>query len=146
MIYVALETQDAFAEGLAMDLPVREAADRAGYSPNSNSVFQWRKRPEFIAHIEKRRRALNPGSTPDLEPVIKRLIAAADNAAGAKDAPTLRAVRDLLAEAAKLKQLLPAPDTPAPVTPAPVTPAPPRQEYEMTREAWLAAYGPKDPQ
>jgi hypothetical protein len=125
---------DTFADGIAEGLPVRPAAIRAGYSATSNSVYQWLKRPEFMARVEKFRRRRAPAATGDLEPVIERLLAAADSAAALNSAPALRAVRDLLAEAAKLKQLLPPPE------------ATPPRAYEMTREAWLDAFAPRDPE
>ncbi len=123
---------DAFADAIADGLPVRRAALRAGYSPLSKSVYLWVKRPDFIARVERRRARREPASAADLEPIIERLLAAADRAAEAEpDAALLRAMRELLVEAARLKQLLPAPEAGG------------AADYEMNREAWLATYGPK---
>jgi hypothetical protein len=129
MIRVCVEKQETLAEGIAMGLTGRAAGSRAGFAPTNDSFYRWLKLPEFIARIDKHRRALDPAATNDLQPIIARLLAAADKVT-ATDGATLRAVRDLLAEAARLKQLLPAEDT------APVN-------YEMTREEWLAAFAPK---
>jgi phage terminase small subunit len=93
---------------------VRPAAIRAGYSATSNSVYQWLKRPEIMARVEKFRRRRAPAATGDLEPVIERLLAAADSAAALNSAPGLRAVCGLLTQAAKLKQLLPSPEAAGP--------------------------------
>jgi hypothetical protein len=133
MIRVSPERQDALAEGLAKGLTARQAALRAGFGPRNDVYYRWLKLPEFMARVERHRRAQAPAGSADLQPVIERLLAAADKGAEATDGPTLRAVCDLLAEAARLKQLLPAPESEARP-----------QNYEMTREAWLAAFAPKD--
>jgi hypothetical protein len=125
---------DAFADGVAEGWPVRPAAVRAGYSPKSNCIYAWMKRPEFIARVEKHRARREPAAGPNLGPIIERLLAVADRAALAQSDPAmLRAVRELLAEAARLKQLLSVAD------------AAEGPGYELTREAWLANFAPKTP-
>lgn len=129
------EQLDTFAQGMAAGLSIRQAALRAGYGPHSSSYYRWPKRASFMAKVEKFRRLLDPAATADLEPIIKRLLAAADRVETA-DGPALRAVRDLLSEAARLKQLLPPPETAGGRA----------THYEMTREAWLATFAPKSSQ
>ena len=122
---------DAFADGIAEGLSVRAAAVRAGYSPHSSSIYLWPKKPAFMARVEKFRARREPAGAVDLAPIIERLVAIADRAAISTDAAAMRAARELLSEAARLKRLDPPPAEPA------------QRGYELDREAWLAAFAPK---
>jgi phage terminase small subunit len=130
MARATLEQQDKFADELAAGLPICRAAENAGYKPKSEAAHNLAKEPEFMAKVEKRRRARTPAANPDLEPIIERLLAAADKAGAMGSAAAMRATCELLTEAARLKQLLP-PEETAPAN------------HEMTREEWLAAFAPK---
>lgn len=129
-MYPSAERLEAFAEGLAVGLSVRQAALKSGYAPSGHSYYGWLKKPEFMARVEKLRRARSPAATSDLEPVIERLLEAAEAAKSLGSADALKAACNLLTEAGRLKRLLPAPDDR------------PRR-YEMPHEEWLATYPPK---
>jgi len=99
---------EAFAQARAAGRTTHEAARLAGYArPPQKAAEVWR-RADVVARtrtILERRRA---GGSRDLGGLIDRLIALADKAAGPGDAKGVDVARACLAEAAKLKQLLPA--------------------------------------
>jgi len=127
-----LQQLDAFADGVAEGLSVRAAAIRAGYSPLSKRIYRRLKEPSFIARVEKFRARREQAAANDLAPIIERLVAIADQATKTStDAAAMRAARELLSEAARLKRLGPAPAEPV------------TGGYELDRDAWLAAFAPK---
>jgi hypothetical protein len=123
------EQLDTFALGCAKDMAICRAGIAAGYKPKSNAMYRRYHRPDFQARIAAHRRALGQAKTPDLIPIIERLVAAADKARAMDSAAAMKAACDLLAEAARLKRLLPI-DEAAP-------------SFEMTREEWLATFAPR---
>jgi hypothetical protein len=125
------EQLDALAAGYARGLSKQAAAVAAGYSPRTSSFREHFKKQAFQDRIDKHRRALNQAETPDLVPIIERLVSAADKAAAMPTAAAMKAACDLLAEAARLKRLLPLDQAAA------------RPRYEMTREEWLATFAPR---
>ncbi|MGH7023282.1 MAG: hypothetical protein ACREEB_06780 [Caulobacteraceae bacterium] len=100
------EQLDAFAKGVAEGRIVRQAAISAGYSGKATSYYRRCKTPDFLARVERFRRERDLASNPNLVSIIERLIAAADGANEAANGALLRAQCALLAEAARLKQLL----------------------------------------
>lgn len=64
---------------------------RAGYSPHSNSIYLWPKKPAFMARVEKFRARREPARAIDLTPIIERLLAIADHAATSNEAAAMRA-------------------------------------------------------
>jgi hypothetical protein len=110
---------------------IKDAGIAAGYSPRSKSMYKRFHSKPFQERLKRHQRALAFSDTSDLVPIIDRLVKAADTAVTLKSAAGMKATCNLLAEAARLKRLLPL-DAPA---------HGPR--YEMTREEWLATFAPR---
>ena len=123
------EELDTFALGCAKGLAICRAGIAAGYKPKSNAMYKRFHRADFQERIAKHKRALSQAERPDLIPIIERLVETADKARAMGSAAAMKAACDLLAEAARLKRLLPI-DEVAP-------------SFEMTREEWLATFAPR---
>ncbi len=128
---------EAFANARAREVPTIEAARIAGYAKPNQSAASLERRPEIrgrIGVILERRRG---GGSPDLGGLIDRLIALADKAAETADARAIDVARGCLAEAGRLKQLLPAerPAIPPPPLPRQLTLAEWRVKHDPTYRA-----------
>jgi len=126
--------REAFAQALASGMTPEEATREVKYGNRDRERIRARAaRADVIARVAEipRERAL---ALADLAPVIERLIAAADVAAKQDSAAALVAMKGLLAEAGRLKGLVPKP---------PPAPAAPRRRLSETE--WLALYAPPKP-
>jgi hypothetical protein len=131
-VFTPSEAQlEIFAEAYARGARIKDAGLAAGYSAESKAMYRRFHSDDFQERVKRHQRALIPAETPDLVPVIDRLMKAADAAVTLKSAAAMKAACDLLAEAARLKRLLPLdqPDQ--------------GPRYEMTREEWLATFAPR---
>jgi len=125
---------EAFAQAIALGRTPVEAAIEAGYAPPRNHLRLRLKLTE--KRVEHLRTLLGGGNTRELAPIIEQMIRLAGKAAELETASGLASARGLLAEAARLKQLLPESPTSATAatSTAPAAPA-------LSREEWLAAFG-----
>jgi len=126
---------ETFAQGLANDLTAEKAAKEAGYSDRSNHSRLRAKREKVVVRVHEIRTARK--GDPDLGPVIDALMAAAKAAAENTDTKLtpagLLAIRALLAEAGRLKGLVP---PAAQLEPWGIEP-------DLDDETWMARFGPK---
>jgi hypothetical protein len=119
---------ESFAQKLAAGLPPVPAARACGYAPEHvGRALRLAAKPIVAARTAEivRERAL---AASDLMPVIDRLMALAEAAAGLNSAAGMTAAMRLLAEAARLKTLLPRPETFVPIEPG------------LSEAAWLASF------
>ena len=125
------EQLEIFAEAYARGARIKDAGIAAGYAPESKAIYRRFHKEDFQERVRRHQRALLPAETPDLVPIIDRLMKAADAAVTLKSAAAMKAACDLLAEAARLKRLLPLEESAS------------RPRYEMTRKEWLATFAPR---
>ncbi|HZK98484.1 MAG TPA: hypothetical protein VFC47_01165 [Caulobacteraceae bacterium] len=98
---------EAFAQARAAGRTTHEAARLAGYPwPEKKAAELWR-RADIIARTKVILERRGAGGSRDLGGLIDRLITLAETAVGVGDAKGMDVARACLAEAAKLKQLLP---------------------------------------
>lgn len=124
-----------FARGVVRGVEPKQASREAGYSKSrcNKGRVEDRLKTEAYLKMEQKVREEDARTLTEVEPIIHKLIEAAAKAGSLDSAAGYSAMRGLLAEAARLQLrvdislLLP--------------PSPP--EPEMTREEWLAEYGPK---
>jgi hypothetical protein len=119
----------AYAKNVAAGMPPKDAYAAAGYSGTSSYYDTLFKQEHFQAEVERWRRKLRGGGSPDLGPIIDELMDGAQKALALNSGVGMQAACQMLTEAARLKQQLPREEH-----------APPR--YEMTREEWLATFAP----
>jgi hypothetical protein len=122
---------EIFAATYVDGATIQDAGIAAGYSPVSKAMYRRFHSDDFQERVARHKRALAPSETPDLVPVIDRLMKAADAAVTLRSAAAMKAACDLLAEAARLKRLLPLHERGT------------LPNYEMTREEWLATFAPR---
>ncbi len=121
--------REMFAQALARGCGPSQAEREAGYSRCSKATrarVASKQIKDRLAQIGKERAG---GNSPDIGPVIDKLMELANASADLKTAAAMVAARGFLVEAARLKGLLPAP--------AP----PPRRR--LSNEEWLAEYAPE---
>jgi hypothetical protein len=122
---------EAYAKGVAAGEPPKSASVAAGYSPNSSYYDVLFKEERFQAAVARWKVKLRGGASPDLAPIIDDLMAGAEKAIALNSGAGMHAACRMLAEAGRLKRLLPL-DADAGVP-----------HYEMTREEWLATFAPQ---
>jgi hypothetical protein len=120
----------AYARNVAAGMPPKDAYVAAGYSATSSYYDVLFKQDRFQAEVERWRRKLRGGGSPDLGPVIDELMDGAQKALALNTGVGMQAACQMLTEAARLKQLLPRDEHARP-------------HYEMTREEWLATFAPR---
>lgn len=132
------ERREKFARGLAEDLPAWRAWEAAGYGRNPHRARTRAAKAEMIARVRELRLARLWGGSRDLAPVIDECMRLAQIAGEQPTGAALIAARGLLAEAARLKQMLPMTGNGAQnarwVPPEPV----------MDHEAWMARFAPRE--
>ena len=118
---------EAFAHQLAKDLNPIDAAVAAGFARSQTQACKRALRPEIVARVEELKRLRGWGGSRDVGPLIDELAEAVKAARQLNSAAAFVAIRGLIVEAARLKQMLPAPE----------------EYYEppMTPEEWLKAFG-----
>ena len=124
---------EALAQGLARGISVREATIEAGLSARHlpRSV-RLAASPAVVARMAEIRQQAVWGGLEDLEKVFGELMRLAEAAGKLGSAAGMNSARTLLAEAARLRERLPA----APATAE--APLPPR----LSKEEWIAAFAP----
>jgi hypothetical protein len=116
------------AQGVADGLCFKHAGVAAGYSRHSTScIYKVAREPAFRARVETLIRQRQWGGSSDLAPVIEMMVDCAQSARGLGNGVGMTAAHRLLAEAARLKQLLPRPLAPG----------------ELSEDEWLRTYGSK---
>ena len=125
---------EPFAQALSRDLHPVAAAKEAGFKGNKTQSCERAQRPEVIARVEELRRRRDWGGSRDLGPMIDELMAAARQASTLTTAAAFVAVRGLIVEAARLKQMLPEPEDESPLPP-PTTPAEWLERHPLTNSA-----------
>lgn len=120
---------EPFAEALSRGLSPMAAAVDAGFAKSQTQACKRAGRPEVVARVEELRRLRDWGGSRDLGPLIDELGAAVQEARKLNSAAAFVAVRGLIVEAARLKQMLPQPQRPIP--------------RQMTTAEWLEEFGPK---
>jgi len=127
--------QEAFARGQARGLTQTEANAAAGYSRRNASRVA--KNPAVQARIAELTKRIAWSETRDVLPLIESLKEAFDKALALDTGASLTAARGLVAEAARLKQMLPrekdAADERA------------RRLQPLSDEEWTKLYGPSAP-
>lgn len=123
---------EAMAQGVAAGQTTKAAAIAAGYTGTATSYYQVAKRDDFKARVKVLEQERPWGGSSDLAPAINLLMRGAEKALTLDSAAALNAAAKMIAEAARLKQLLPPPPVQGRT-----------QRYEISREEWLATYGPK---
>jgi uncharacterized membrane protein len=123
---------EAMAQGVAAGQTTKAAAIAAGYTGTATSYYQVAKRADFKARVKVLEQERLWGGSSDLAPAINLLMRGAEKALTLNSPAALNAAARMIAEAARLKQLLPPPPVEAR-----------RRNYEMPREEWLATYAPK---
>ena len=123
---------EAFAHQQAQGLNPQDAALAAGFAKSQTQACRRALRPEIVARVEELKRLRDWGGSRDLRPLINELGAAVQEARTLNSAAAFVAVRGLIVEAARLKQMLPEPEPEEPDEP------PPRTSAE-----WLARHRPK---
>jgi hypothetical protein len=102
---------EPFCLALAEGLTIKAASIKAGFSAKSNACYQLKKKDHIRARVAELRR-YNPFTGSDLRPVIGALMEGARDALEAAKAKQTAAIyvaaTRMLAEAARLKQKLPA--------------------------------------
>ena len=121
--------REAFAQAMARGTAPIDACSEAGYGRWYKQAKRLSTNAEIIARIEEIREHEAGGGSDDLAPVIDALMSLAKKAAGLNTAAAMGAARGALAEAARLKQLLPKPKTAGEI------------EAEMQHEEWLEQFG-----
>lgn len=121
--------REMFAQALARGCGPGQAEREAGYSHCAKGTRARVKSKQIKGRIAQIKKERAGGDSPDIGPVIDKLMALANAAGKLKTAAAMVAARGFLVEAARLKGLLPAP--------AP----PPRRR--LSTEEWLAEYAPK---
>ena len=121
---------EAFAHQLAQDLNPQDAALAAGFVKSQTQACRRALRPEIVKRVEELRRLRDWGGSRDVGPLINELGAAVQEARKLDTAAAFVAVRGLIVEAARLKQMLPEPEEPF--------------EPPMTPEEWLKEFRPKN--
>jgi hypothetical protein len=116
------------AQGVADGLCLKQAGIAAGYSRNSTScIYKVARDPAFRARVETLIRQRQWGASDGLAPMIELMVDCAQSARELGNGAGMTAAHRLLAEAARLKQLLPPPLAPG----------------ELSDEDWRRAYGPR---
>ena len=128
--------REAFAEALARGHPVLRAWEKAGFAYHATRARRRMAAPDMVARVAEIRRERDGDGPADLIPVINRCMILAEAAGKIGSAAGMAAARGLLAEAARLKRLLP---------PAPLSESWPEDRPELSDDEWLDKYGPKDP-
>ncbi len=121
---------EPFAQALSRDLDPVAAAKEAGFKGNKTQSCERALRPAVVARVKELRRRRDWGGSRDVRPLIDELMDAVQQARALKTAAAFVAVRGLIVEAARLKQMPPLPEEP--------------DEPPMTPEEWLKEFGPKD--
>jgi hypothetical protein len=131
---------EPFALQLSLGLNPLDAALAAGFAKSQTQASRRAARPEVVARVEELKRRREWGGSRDVGPLIDELADAVREARTLTTAAAFVAVRGLIVEAARLKQMLPAPEDHAP-RPPPMT----REEWlrKFNPEAWRQAYGPE---
>jgi hypothetical protein len=114
---------EAFAHQLALDLNPQDAALAAGFAKSQTQACNRALRPEIVARVEELQRLRDWGGSRDLGPLINELGAAVQVARKLDTAAAFVAIRGLIVEAARLKQMLPEPEPEEPDERPPRTPA-----------------------
>jgi hypothetical protein len=125
---------EAMAQGVADGQTIKAAAFAAGYSRKTNYFYQIARRPWFKARVEVLEQERRWGGSRDLAPIISLLMQGALKAMEVGTLEGINTAARMIAEAGKLKQLLPAPETPEFL------------DYTMNREDWMAKFAPKGSQ
>ncbi|MBA3812265.1 MAG: hypothetical protein H0X27_11610 [Caulobacteraceae bacterium] len=121
--------REAFAQGLARGAAPVTAWQAAGFARHMGRANAAAAEKDVAARVVEIALERAGGGSTDLAPLIDRCVALADTAGTFKTAAGMVAARGLLAEAARLKGLLPIPASP------------PRRR--LTTEEWVAEYAPK---
>lgn len=132
MAALTISRQEAFAQALMQGLSPEEAAEKAGYKGERKQARQRARQPKFVERVEELKRLRDWGGSSDVGPLIDELMMAVQEARKLDTAAAFVAVRGLIVEAARLKQLLP--ETEPDELPRP-----------LTIEEWTEKYSPKTP-
>jgi len=130
MTALFITRQEAFAQGLARGLIPDEAARQAGYKGEKKQARARAKHPKLVGRVQELKRERAWGGSRDMGALIDELMEAVQEARKLESAAAFVAVRGLIVEAARLKQMLPKPEEPF--------------EPPMTPAEWLEAFGPKN--
>ena len=120
-----------FALALATGAPIVEAFSCAGYKKRKCAAAMAR-RDDVVTRVAEIKIERAGGGSRDVGPLIDTCMKAIEAAMALGTASGLVAARGLIAEAAKLKQMLP-----------PDRALPDPQIRDLTDEEWTAIYGPK---
>ncbi len=131
--------QEATAQGLARGLSIHKAMKQAGYTRYRKEIDELMQTPPMVERIETIKYDRDRGGSGDLGFLVDTLISLADLAADLGTAAGVREARGLLADAAKLKALLP----PEECAPAHDLGEDDEIEIDMEPEAWLAKFAPQ---
>ena len=123
---------EALAQALARDDNVSAAGRTAGFGKNAAYAWRLSRSPKIIDRVAELVQTAPWGGSSDLVPVINEMAKRGIEAGKLGTAAGMIAARQLLAEAARLKQLLPVPEEAYP---------PPRRRQMSTRE-WVETFCP----
>ncbi len=123
---------EVFALALARGSPPRQASQEAGYDDACGEPYARATRAEVDARVTEIRRTRDGGASPDLVPLIDELWGIALDCRKESSMAAKGVAIRALAEAAKLKRLLPRRLEPIP-----------EEDLRpiLSREEWLARYG-----
>ena len=122
--------REALAQGLACGMSKSAAARAAGYVKHSGHVGRLCTCASIVARVAHIVEETPRGGSSDLAPVINELMRLAALGGTLGTAAGLTAAKQLLVEAARLKERLPLPEMVL--------------EPEMSREEWIATYARVD--
>ncbi len=127
---------EAFARALARGLSPTKACIEAGYNEHGKKAIARSEKAEVVARKDEIIAQRIGSATRDVGPIIDELVLTALAARKLNSGAALAAARGLLAEAARLKQLLP----PTPEESQNARFVPP--EPVMDHAAWMARFAP----
>ena len=128
------ERREKFARGLTDGMPAWRAWEAAGYARNRHRARTVAAREDVKVRITEISEGRAWGGSSDLAPVIDECMRLAIKARTMNTAAAMVAARGLLAEAARLKALLPVAAPSADAS---------RARPALSDDEWLAAYAPK---
>jgi hypothetical protein len=133
MAALTIARRELFAQGLAQGLSPDEAAVKAGYEGEKKQARKRALHPKVVERVEELRRLRAWGGSSDVGPLIDELMKTVQEARKLDTAAAFVAIRGLIVEAARLKQMLPETESDDPPC------------RELTREEWVEKFSPKTP-